>query len=68
MKDQELICNDLIDDILKNTKQDQKIKDSLRIYKEAMKALEDFNPALVRKELWPKKYLPTAVFNNVSRI
>ncbi len=66
MKDREIILNDLIDQIAENTEQNLKIKNSISIYRESIKALENFDPSLVRKELWPKKILPMNVFNNAN--
>ena len=44
-------------------KHKQTTAEAIEVYKKALKTLEEYNPALVRKELWPKKYVPTAIFN-----
>ena len=63
------ITDSLMEELLKNEKNNkQTISEAMEVYKKALKAVEEYNPALSRKELWPKKYLPTATFNNVSRV
>ncbi|MHB8327850.1 MAG: hypothetical protein ACYDB5_10535 [bacterium] len=59
----------LIDEMLKNEKNNkQTISEAMDVYKKTLKVIEEYDPSLVRKELWPKKYLPTATFNNVSHV
>ena len=63
------VTDNLRKELFKNEKNNkQAIFEALEIYKNTLKVLEEYNPSFVRKELWPKKYLPTATFNNVSRM